>query len=116
MGDPPTVEPDKGFVQGSVSGPEQAKPAQAPILSIRAQSPAHYTTFMSRQVHAAGCVEDIEHYGNGIEDLIIIMKELNMGSPATGIGFSWDKFTAFASDWDHPVFSLNTPVLPTGSK
>ena len=31
-GTTPPVEPDRGFVQGSVSGPEQAKPAQALIL------------------------------------------------------------------------------------
>ena len=39
-GPSPPVTPNRGFVRGSVSGPEQAKPAQSPILSIRAVSKA----------------------------------------------------------------------------
>ena len=39
------IVPNKGFVQGSVSGPKQAKPAQSPILAIRAVNKAFYTTF-----------------------------------------------------------------------
>ena len=44
-GSTPPIVPDRGFVQGCVSGPEQAKPAQSPILAIRAVSKAFYTTF-----------------------------------------------------------------------
>ena len=69
---------------------------------------------MGRQLQVAGCVADIEHCGNGIENLIVIMKELSMGSHATGIGFSLAKLTAFASDWDQAVLSLNTTVLLNG--
>ena len=39
------IVPNMGFVKGSVSGPEQAKPAQSHILSIRAVSKAFYTRF-----------------------------------------------------------------------
>ena len=39
------IVPNRGFVQRSVSGPEQAKPAQSPILAIRAVNNAFYTTF-----------------------------------------------------------------------
>ena len=56
------IVPNKGFVQGSVSGPEQAKPAQSLILSIRAVIKAFYTTFRGRKVHAAGFADDTEHY------------------------------------------------------
>ena len=78
------IVPDRGFVQGSVSGPEQAKPAQSPILAIRAVSKAFYTTFRGRKVHAAGFVDDTEHDGSGASDLAITMRELSLGSLATG--------------------------------
>ena len=80
FGFPSPIFPNRGFVQGSVSGPEQAKPAQSPILSIRAVSKAFYTTFRGRRVHAAGFVDDTEHYGSGAFDLAIIMRELSLGS------------------------------------
>ena len=115
-GTSPHVVPNKGFVQGSVSGPARAQPAQFPILSIRAQSSAHYTTSHGRHAHAAGFVDDTEHYGNGIEDLITILKELSIGSHATGIGFSWAKFTAYATDWDDAASRMNTPIFPNGIK
>ena len=84
-GPPPPVTPNRGFVQGSVSGPEQAKPAQSPILSLRAVSKACYRTFHGREVRAAGFVDDTEHYGNGAAALASIMRELSVGSVATGI-------------------------------
>ena len=88
----------QGFVQGSVFGPEQAKPAQSSILALRAVSKAFYIKFHGRKVHAAGFVDNTEHYGSGSSDLAIIMHELSLGSIATGIGFAWPKFTAFATD------------------
>ena len=33
----------------------------------------------------------------------MIISELEAGSMATGIGFSWTKFSAFASDWSEFV-------------
>ena len=44
---------NRGFVQGSVSGPEQAKSAQSPILALRAVSKAFYRTYHGREVRAA---------------------------------------------------------------
>ena len=35
----------------------------------------------------------------GLRDLAVILSELGAGSVATGIGFSWRKFWAYASDW-----------------
>ena len=64
--------------------------------------------------YAAGYVDETEHYGKSIEDLIIKMKELNVGSHATGIGFSSAKFAAFSSNGDQAVLSLNTHVFSNG--
>ena len=71
-----------------MSGPEQTKPAQSPILSIRAVSKAFYTTFHGRRIYAAGFVDDTAHYGKGINDILKIEEELGFGSIATGIGFA----------------------------
>ena len=76
-----------GYVQGKCSASEQSKPAQAPILCLRAASAAHYTTSHGRRVNAAGFVDDTEHYGSGIMDLMVITKELSFGSLAMRIGF-----------------------------
>ena len=88
-GPSPPVTPNRGFVQGSVSGPEQAKLAQSPILFLRAVSKACYRTFHGREVRAAGFVDDTEHHGNGAAALASILRELSVGSVATGIGFAW---------------------------
>ena len=108
------ITPNRGFVQGSVSGSEQAKPAQSPILALRAVSKAFYITYRDRKVHAAGFVDDTEHYGGGARDLASILRELSLGSIATGIGFAWPKFTAFASDWDKAVELVGHPFMPSG--
>ena len=97
------------FVEGSVSGAEQAKLAQSIILAVRAVSKAFYTTFRGRKVHAAGFVDDTEHYGSGAPDLAIIMRELSLGSVATGIGCAWPKFTAFATNWNKAVSAIGFP-------
>ena len=68
------IVPNRGFVQGSVSGSEQAKPAQSPILALRAASKAFYLTHRGRKVHAAGFVDDTEHYGGGALDLATILR------------------------------------------
>ena len=97
-----------------MSGREQAKPAQPPILSIRAVSKAFYSTFHGRRVHAAGFVDDTEHYGSGSRDLATIMRELSLGSVATGIGYTWPKFTAFATDWNEAITSIRSTFSPDG--
>ena len=96
-----------------MSGPEQAKPAQSPILSIRAVSKAFYITFRGRRVHAAGFVDDTEHYGSGSHDLAIIMRKLSLGSLAIGIGYAWPEATAFATGWNEAI-SFIGPALFTG--
>ena len=49
----PPITPNRGFIQSSVSGSEQAKPAQSPILALRAVSKVFYLTYKGRKVHAA---------------------------------------------------------------
>ena len=110
----PPVIPTRGFVQGFVSGPEQARPVQSPILALRAVSKACYLTIHGREVRAAGFVDDTEHYGGGAPHLNTIMSELSCGSIATGIGYAWHKFTAYASDWDDAVRSIGLPFTPDG--
>ena len=109
-----SITPNKNFIQGSVSGSEQAKPAQSQILALRAVSKAFYLTFKGRKVHAAGFVDDTEHYGKGALDLASILRELSLGSIATGIGYAWPKFIAFASDWDKAVDVVGHPFTPSG--
>ena len=99
-GPAPPIVVNRGFPQGSVSGPEASKPAQEPILRMRRTSPAQYVTSAGRRVACAGYVDDAEHYGSGAADLPTIVAELGLGSVATGIGFAWPKFSAYASDWD----------------
>ena len=88
--------------------------AQSQILSLRAVSTAFYIIYRGRKVNAAGFVDDTEHYGGGARDLASILRELSLGSIATGIGFAWPKFIAFASDWDKAVESVGHPFLPSG--
>ena len=106
--------PTRGMVQGSVSGPEQAKPAQSPILALRAASKACYRTSRGREVRAAGFVDDTQHYGSGGSHLCTIMGELSRGSIATGIGFSWGKFTAYSSDWEDALLNIGFPFTAKG--
>ena len=88
----------RGLPQGSASAPELSKAAQDPILRLRECSPAAYVTRAGTRVAAAGF--DVEHYGRGAADIRPILLELSLGSQGTGIGFSWEKGSAFASDWD----------------
>ena len=96
-----------GVAQGSISGPELASPAQEPILRAREASPAAYTSSAGRRITCSGYVDDAEHYGAGARHLPIIMSELQAGSLASGIGFSWPKFSAFATDWSEFVANSN---------
>ena len=113
-GDTEPLTPNRGIVQGSVSGPEEAKPAQSPILGLRELSEACYVTAHGCKVRAAGFVDDTQHYGSGGRHLLDIMKELSLGSIATGIGFAWNKFTAYASDWDDVFTTIGFPFSPEG--
>ena len=85
-----------------------------PILRIRASDGAayHSSGFSGgRRVVATGYVDDIEHYGSGLKDLPAILNSLALGSRATGVGYAWSKFSAFASDWDEALAQLNDPRL-----
>ena len=104
--------PTRGMVQGSVSGPEQTKPAQSPILALRAMSNAYYRTSRGRDVRAAGFVDDTQHYGSGGADLCTIMGELSRGSIATGIGYAWNKFTAYSSDCEKSIPHYRITFFP----
>ena len=106
--------PNRGIVQGSASGPEEAKPAQSPILGLREATEACYVTAHGREVRAAGFVDDTQHYGSGGHHLLDIMKELSLGSTATSIGFAWNKFTAYASDLDEVTLTIGLPFSPDG--
>ena len=96
----PPITSTRGAPQGSVSGPEASHPAQEPILRVRESSAAAYITSAGRRVSCTGFVDDAEHYGAGAAHLPLIVKELGAGSMATGIAFSWSKFSAYATDWD----------------
>eukprot|EP00439_Symbiodinium_sp_Y106_P048881 s5598_g6.t1 len=85
---------------GAVSSPELSRAAQDPMLRLREKDGAAYTTSGGRRVAAAGYVDDIEHYGNGLRDLPAVLNTLALGSSATGVGFAWTKFSAFATDWE----------------
>ena len=65
-------------------------------------------------MHAAGFFDDTEHSGGGALDLVIIMRELCFGSIATGIGFAWLKFTAFATHWNDAIGTICYPFSPSG--
>ena len=93
----------RGVPQGAVSSPELSRTAQDPLLRLRACDGAAYTTSAGRSVPAAGYVDDIEHYGDGLRDLPAILHSLALGSSATGVGFAWSKFSAFATDWDETL-------------
>ena len=99
-GESEVIRPTRGVPQGSVSGPELSKPGQEPILRLRDSSRAKYTTSAGRQVACTGFVDDDQHYGSGVLDLLCIRDELGCGSRASGIGFSWAKCAAYASGWD----------------
>ena len=77
------------------------------MLRLREHSQAAYRTSAGRSVASVGYADDVEHYGSGLVDLPVILAELSAGSVATGIGFSWRKFWAYASDWDQAL-----PHLP----
>ena len=96
LGITPAIIPD-GYAQGSRGASEQSKPAQSPILNLSANSFALYVTVGGIEVYAVGYVDDTEHYGKGIDDLVQIIKELGVGSIATGICFAFAKFISFAA-------------------
>ena len=112
------VEVARGAGQGSVSGPELSRPSQEPILTSREMSSARYTTHNGREIAVAGYVDDSEHYGNGISDLPALLKDLEAGSEASGVGFAWDNFYACATDWDVGLQTLpvNTGITPHGAR
>ena len=83
-------------------------------MNLRANSPAFYVTFGGIPACAVGYVDDSEHYGKGIDDLVQIMEEIRLGSIATGIGLAWCKFIAFAADWNQNDQNKNPTVLPNG--
>ena len=56
-------------------------------------------------------MDDIEHYGNGLSDLPAVLNSLKQGSRATGVGFAWSKFAAYALDWDAALPALNNPLV-----
>ena len=80
-----------------------------PSSTTGTKSTAAYIVEGDVKVHSAGYVYDPEHYGKGINDLAIIMREFGFGSIATGIGFAWAKFITFASDWDYN--DILTPTI-----
>ena len=90
----------RGIPQGAVSSPELSKPAQDPLLRLRESSQACYVSSAGRRVPVAGYVDDEEHYAAGASQLPRLLQDLSRGSRLTGIGFAWDKFHAFATDWD----------------
>ena len=56
-------------------------------------------------------MDDIEHYGNGLSDLPPILGSFALGSEASGVGFAWSKFSAFASDWDSALPAIQDPRI-----
>ena len=58
-------------------------------------------------------MDDIEHYGRGLGDLPPLLDSLSLGSRATGVGYAWSKFSAFASDWEAELPHLRDPRLRT---
>ena len=74
----PPVRVTRGVPQGSVSSPELSRAAQDPLLRIRAGDGAAYATSAGRRIIAAGFVDDIEHYGNGLADLPAVLRSLYM--------------------------------------
>ena len=85
----PAVPVIRGIPQGAVSSPELSKAAQDPILRLRAADGAAY--------RAVRC-------------LPAVLNSLSQGSRATGVGYAWSKFSAYASDWD-AAFPLLDPRL-----
>ena len=72
-GNTPDITPDRGYVHGSRGASEPSKPAQSPILNTREESTAAYIAEGDVKGHSAGYVDDLEHYGKGINDFAIIM-------------------------------------------
>eukprot|EP00439_Symbiodinium_sp_Y106_P022121 s10379_g2.t1 len=95
----------------SVSSPELSKAAQEPILRLRASDGAAYCSSGGRRIVASGYVDDVEHYGAGLRDLPTVLDSLSLGSSATGVGYAWSKFSAFASDWDATLPDLQDPRI-----
>ena len=61
-------------------------------------------------------MDDTEHYDAGAEHLPIIVRELGAGSLGTGIGYSWHKFSAYATDWGAYAASLVESTLSAVAK
>ena len=59
-----------------------------------------YITSKGVAVKCSAYVDDAEHYGAGAAQLRPIMDDLSLGGAATGIGFAWNKFSAYATDWE----------------
>ncbi len=49
----PDIATSRGVPQGSISGPEESKPAQEPVLRLRESSSAKYVTAAGRRVACA---------------------------------------------------------------
>eukprot|EP00439_Symbiodinium_sp_Y106_P055377 s232_g7.t1 len=94
------VAVSRGVPQGSVSSPSLSRSAQEPLLRLRENSLHGYRTSGGRLVQTCGFVDDLEHYGSGVSDLTGISDSLALGSACSGVGFSWKKCRAFASDWE----------------
>ena len=94
------INVSRGAPQGSVNGPDASKPAQDTILRMRELGKQAYITSKGVPVKCSAYVDDAEHYGAGAAQLRPIMDDLSLGGAATGIGFAWNKFSAYENDWD----------------
>ena len=72
----PPLPVARGVPQGAVSSPEVSRAAQDPLFRLRAADGAAYVTSTGRRVVAAEYVDDIEHYGQGLADLPVILQSL----------------------------------------
>ena len=89
----PEVAVQRGVMQGGVSSPELSRPAQDPILRLREQSSAVYTTSHGRRVATAGFSDDAEHYGSGVADIPTVVSELGFGGVFTlALGLPGENF------------------------
>ena len=102
-GETPDVEYQRGVPQGTISSPELSKPAQEPILRMREASTAQYQTRHGARAGVTAYADDAQHYGAGVRQLPRILRELGHGSLVSAVGFSWPKFSVYASDYDDMV-------------
>ena len=72
----PPLPVARGVPHGAVSSPEVSRAAKDPLLRLRAADGAAYVTSTGRRVVAAEYVDDIEHYGQGLADLPVILQSL----------------------------------------